>query len=216
MYNYQCNVMDHGLLYLNFTDAIAEGDGDRIIRCWKFLLLHFFVDGSKSTKYALEALYLQFQQQALLSPRQAYCQKWNRSVNNHGKKGKNVSLDLDLEHDNNYLKEAMRKMGPGITEQSVTRICRSLKMAREVIENISRECHVMKRSGIHYTACNEKDLLKMVDNLVQHQALTKINGRRYKTFQYCVESQIQSLDMAAFCKWINKHKEGAIVGRKAR
>jgi hypothetical protein len=24
------------------------------------------------------------------------------------------------------------------------------------------------------------------------------------------------LDMAAFCKWINKHKEGAIVGRKAR
>ena len=83
--------MDHGLLYLNFTDAIAEGDGDRIIRCWKFLLLHFFVDGSKSTKYALEALYLQFQQQALLSPRQAYCQKWNRSVNNHGKTGKNVS-----------------------------------------------------------------------------------------------------------------------------
>jgi hypothetical protein len=107
--------------------------------CWKFLLLHFFVDGSKSTKYALEALYLQFQQQALLSPRQAYCQKWNRSVNNHGKTGKNVSLDLDLEHDNNYLKEAMRKMGPGITEQSVTRICRSLKMAREVIENISSE-----------------------------------------------------------------------------
>jgi L1 cell adhesion molecule like protein len=208
--------MDHGLLYLNFTDAIAEGDGDRIIRCWKFLLLHFFVDGSNSTKYALEALYLQFQQQSLLSPRQAYCQKWNRSVNNHGKTGKNVYLDLDLEHDNNYLKEAMRKIGAGITEQSVTRICRSLKMAREVIENISRECHVMKRSGMHYTACNEKDLLKMVDNIVQHQALTKINGRRYKTFQYCVESHIQSLDMTDFCKWINKHKEGAIKGRKAR
>ncbi len=28
MYNYQCNLMDHGMLYLNFTDAIAEGDGD--------------------------------------------------------------------------------------------------------------------------------------------------------------------------------------------
>ena len=31
MFNYQCN-LDHGLLHLNFNDAIAEGDGDRIIR----------------------------------------------------------------------------------------------------------------------------------------------------------------------------------------
>lgn len=31
MFNYQCNLMDHGLLYMNFTDAIAEGDGGRIM-----------------------------------------------------------------------------------------------------------------------------------------------------------------------------------------
>ena len=44
-----------GLLYMNFTDDVAEGDGD--IHCWKFLLLDFYWD-SGSTKYALEALYL--------------------------------------------------------------------------------------------------------------------------------------------------------------
>ena len=93
MFNYQCSLMDHGLLYMNFTDAVAEGDGDRIMRCWKFLLLHFYSD-TGSTKYALEALYLQLQQQAILSPRQAYRQRWNRSVNNHGGNGKNVPLDL--------------------------------------------------------------------------------------------------------------------------
>ena len=74
MFNYQCSLMDHGLLYMNFTDAVAEGDGDRIMRCWKFLLLHFYADGG-SSKYALEALYLQLQQQAILSPRQAYRQR---------------------------------------------------------------------------------------------------------------------------------------------
>ncbi len=42
MYSYQCNLMDHGMLNVNFTDAIAEADGDRIMRSWKFLLLHFF------------------------------------------------------------------------------------------------------------------------------------------------------------------------------
>lgn len=56
VYNYQRNLMDHGM-YLNFTDAIREGDGERIIRCWKYLLLHFFADGDKSTKYAIEALH---------------------------------------------------------------------------------------------------------------------------------------------------------------
>jgi hypothetical protein len=90
------------------------------------------------TKYALEALYLPSQQLCLLSPRQAYCQKWNRTIKNHNAKGKNVALDLDLEHDNNYLKEALRKMGPALTEHSVTTVCRSLKISREVIESFER------------------------------------------------------------------------------
>ena len=120
MFSYQCNLLDHGLLYLNFNDAVAEGDGDRIIRCWKFLLLHFYHD-SGSTKYALEALYLQLQQQALLSQRQAYRQRWNRSVNNRGGSGKNVPIDLEIEHDNNSIKEGIRKLGPNLTRAAVTR-----------------------------------------------------------------------------------------------
>lgn len=115
MFNYQCNLLDHGLLYLNFNDAVAEGDGDRIIRCWKFLLLHFYHD-SGSTKYALEALYLQLQQQALLSQRQAYRQRWNRSVNNRGGSGKNVPIDLEIEHDNNNIQS---KKGKGSLAQTL-------------------------------------------------------------------------------------------------
>ena len=41
---------------MNFVDAIAEGDGNRIIRCWKYLLLHFYAE--VKTKYAIEAQYL--------------------------------------------------------------------------------------------------------------------------------------------------------------
>ena len=44
MYNYQCNFLEHGLLYMNFIDSISEGDEDRILLCWKFLLLHFYAD----------------------------------------------------------------------------------------------------------------------------------------------------------------------------
>ena len=82
MFNYQKSLLDVGMLYLNFSDAIAEGD--RIVRNWKFFLLHLFADGQSSVKYAMEALYLQLQQHCLLTPKQAYQQRWNRSVNNRG------------------------------------------------------------------------------------------------------------------------------------
>ena len=38
MFNYQCSLLEYGMLILNFFDAIREGDGKRIFRCWKFQL----------------------------------------------------------------------------------------------------------------------------------------------------------------------------------
>ena len=53
-----------GLMSHNFHDASREGDGDRLLRCWKFLLLHFKAD--KRVKYSVEALHLLAQVNALL------------------------------------------------------------------------------------------------------------------------------------------------------
>ena len=36
---YQLALLEYGMLYLNFCDAISEGDGLRILRCWKFVLM---------------------------------------------------------------------------------------------------------------------------------------------------------------------------------
>lgn len=79
MLAYQKALMEYGLLLLNFKDAISEGDGDRNLRCWKFFLLHLRND-KRSTKYALEALYLMFQVNSLLSPKAAHELIWNRLV----------------------------------------------------------------------------------------------------------------------------------------
>ena len=38
MFNYQCALLEYGMLILNFFDAIREGDGQRVFRCWKFQL----------------------------------------------------------------------------------------------------------------------------------------------------------------------------------
>ena len=39
--NYALLVIGFGLMACNFNDAWREGDGGRLLRCWKFLLPHF-------------------------------------------------------------------------------------------------------------------------------------------------------------------------------
>ena len=62
-------LLEYLMLLKDFQDAVSEGDGARILRCWKFLLLYLKADGPSSRKYCLEGLYLLFQVHCLLLPR---------------------------------------------------------------------------------------------------------------------------------------------------
>ena len=167
MFNYNVCLAQYGLLCKKLYDAIQEGDGGRIFTCWKFLLVHFRADGKGSTKYALEALYYIRQTISLLSPRQAYHLKWNRSV-----KGKymNVPLDLDLEHDNRMVKEAIKKLGGNVNEKSVNKIVKAQAVARDMLQ-FDKTMHVIRRSGKHFKSSDEKNFKKILANLVKEEAL---------------------------------------------
>ncbi|XP_066924605.1 uncharacterized protein [Clytia hemisphaerica] len=45
MFHYQIALMEYLALWKNFADAVKEGDGERIIRCWKFIFIYLFNDG---------------------------------------------------------------------------------------------------------------------------------------------------------------------------
>lgn len=68
VYNYNCALLADCFLFFNFLDAIKEGDGARIMRQYKYIMLYCKADGSGSTKYSLECLYQFFMVHALLSP----------------------------------------------------------------------------------------------------------------------------------------------------
>lgn len=54
---YSCAVLNDGLFLFELWDAIHEGDGERVARCWKVMLMYFMYGGQ--LKYALEAVHLQ-------------------------------------------------------------------------------------------------------------------------------------------------------------
>ena len=98
--SYAVDVLSLGLLWHGFKDATKEGDGDRIILYYKFLLPIF--RSLKRRNYFVEAFPL-LTQTVLLSPCKVADIKWNRTINVHGNSGKNIPVDLHMEHLNRRL-----------------------------------------------------------------------------------------------------------------
>ena len=135
MYSYQKALLDYGMAILTFFDAISEGDGARVIRNWKFLLLYLHHDRS-SYKYAIEGLYMLFQIHALLSPKAAHHLVWNRFSKRKNKLGGNIPLDLALEFLNRIYKDAVKKLGPNASTKSIDRICHALGVTKKTYREL--------------------------------------------------------------------------------
>ncbi len=102
-YNYHNARLQCGLLLTNIMDAVQEGDGDRLVRCYKMVLL--FNYKFKHTKYAYLLLLFFAKIYALLSEKEAHLLVHNRFLNKKGGKGHNIPLDLHMEHFNLDLKK---------------------------------------------------------------------------------------------------------------
>ena len=67
-----------GCFYLEYCDAICEGDGNRLLRCWKYMLPAF--RSSRRKNYAVECLNMLCQVSYSLTPRQSAELLWSRFV----------------------------------------------------------------------------------------------------------------------------------------
>ena len=88
---YASQLMTLLLFWHAFNDAVREGDGDRVLSYWKFLLVIFRAKGHRN--YCKEAIVLLSQYHFLLSPRKAAQLKWSRFINTKGRRGGNISCD---------------------------------------------------------------------------------------------------------------------------
>lgn len=216
MLSYQKALLDYGMLILNFWDGISEGDGERVIRCWKFFLLYLKHQGVSANKYALEALYLLFQIYALLSPQAAHRLIWNRTAKNKPGAGGNIPLDLILEFFNKFVKEAIKKLGPGATRKSIDRICHSVYVTSDLMSNFDNAMSVFKRSGRHVQKSIKGDLTKIVNELISQNAFHHTPGRRYNHYALVKPSILSGFDMQKMFHWIDDHKKHMILHRRAR
>lgn len=149
VYNYARVLCHYGALVMEFTDAWAEGDGERVYRCWRLFLPHF--KSTNHMKYALEALRLQFQVKAVLSPQLAHQILWDRFVNTKGGPGNNIPCDLYNEHMNKMLKYIIASMGSNLTEVSLQRAARSVSTLQTICNQFDTDSGVPVSTNLHST-----------------------------------------------------------------
>ena len=154
IFNYASALQNDGLLLLELRDAIHEGDGPGIIRCWKFMLLHWKHAGHN--KYAYEVIELISSIKAASSARIAYELVWCRVVNTCGGAGNNIPADLFLEHLNRTLKDFVKCIGANVKSSTVVQASKSLKSLLNIGTHFDSISSVHPVS-LHHTKASSKD-----------------------------------------------------------
>ena len=167
VFQYATEILSLGCFYLEFSDAIREGDGKRILRCWKYLLPVFKF--SNRTNYSNEVLNMLVQYHFTLSPRHAHQLIWSRTINTHGLL-------------NRLAKEVIKGLGANKSEKAICRVGNALGMISPVLDQYDKECGVSNVSGAHTSASAEKDIATLVSQLQQADVMKIKNGRKHHGF----------------------------------
>ena len=136
------------MLLTDADDSVKEGDGQRLSRIWNILTYLFKV--TNHHKYAFLGLRYKACELALLSPQRWHQLQWNRFINNKGGVGRNISIDLRLEHINKVMKNLIKSQEPqNITDENVEKISKSIQGIEVVVDSYKEDLESKKRSGVH-------------------------------------------------------------------
>lgn len=201
VYNYHKSKLTYGLFLRDFGDAIKEGDGLRLISLYKLALLIFSSHGH--TKYAYVTLLLLVRIYAILSESEATSLICNRFCNTVGKIGRNIPLDLRLEHLNNLLKACLKALGANVNESSAQRVAAALNGIEMIIASVDSDCESSRASKVRGGKDPAESVNQIVSDLINGDVFSKHPDRDgYKGFATFDGNIIAKLDYAEFYHWI--------------
>lgn len=185
---------------MEFSDAIREGDGFRVHRCWKYMFLFFKC--THRINYSIEAFTLLAQHRFLLSERQAHQLISCRFINVHGLPGRNIPMDLFMEHLNRIGKEAVHHLKANKSLQLLVRVGKVVGVLQHVVTTFEEENDVTKRSGKHKLVNQLTNIRKAVNVLTQRRVFHYEQERFHESFQSISRNPMRSLDHEHLSSWM--------------
>ena len=199
---YAKELLTLGLFYFELQDGIREGDGLRVLRCWKYLLLFFRATGH--VNYTIEAFTLLSQYYYLLPPRLSEQLIWSRFVNTHGLPGRNIPADLYMEHLNRLCKDAVSHLGANKTPKAIVRTGKAIQSMSEALHHFDKDNGIDLGSGAHTRRSEAGDLSKIVHEIHKKSSVfTNIPGRKHTSFPSITCNMFESIDQQKFQEWMD-------------
>ena len=199
VYNYHIARLTYGLLIDALSDAVKEGDSDRILACLKMFLPILHVYGR--TKYSYAVLLFLSKYYAILPEGYAHEILHDRVFNSSGKQGGNIPLDLRMEHLNRLLKMAFRQLLANMGEKGAQRIASSLQSIEEILRNINDDCGLNPGGGVHGSKPLREVVNQIAQDLHSSQAFHFTPGRKYEAFPEFNRDLLYKLDYREFYRW---------------
>lgn len=101
-------------------------------------------------------------------------------------------------------------MGANKTQRSIDRVSRSAAGTAEIINKFGDVIGIKKKGSSHKHKSSEKDECLILSDLLPLKPFASINGRFHDGFRDASSDPLATLDSAAFCDWLNRHKENII------
>ena len=206
VFNYACAVLNDGLLLPLFRDAIHEGHGPLIMCCWKFLMLYF--RHFHHYKYALEGFYTLAQVHILASQRLKHQILYSRVVNTRGGCGNNIPVDLQMEHFNRILKDAIIGVGANVTEKVIVEASKYINGIHTICVNFDNATNIKPVSMHHTRKSSAQDMKLILRQLsTESNVFSYIPGRCHKSTP-CIQPNVtRNIDAGALFKWLKQHQK---------
>lgn len=203
---YGCVHISLGLLLRDADDAVKEGDGERLVRLWRFLTLLFRMQGNN--KYALAGLRLTASVKGLLTPKQAHRLTWNRFAATKPGPGKRISRDLRLEHVNKVSKEIIRSLGfPNINDQSIREATRATGITEKLLHQSNEDCGIAESNSGHCNKQKHPTFKIVLDQLVNRvKTFDYTPGRSYTAYANLKRNLFQDINKQQLHRWIKRHR----------
>ena len=210
VFDYTNEVISLGLLFLELKDGVREGDGDRVLRVWKYLMLIFKSTGRRN--YAIEALTLLTQFHFTLPPNLAQQVKWSRFVNVAGLPGHNISCDLMMEHINRFVKISIEGLGCNKSEKAIIKVGKAVGVLSRVTDSFDKEAGVPQSSGKHSTKSAKKDLWEVVNQLILCQKdIFTPTPQKHRSFKTLKTNLIKTLDEESLKEWMRERFSATLL-----
>lgn len=132
-------------------------------------------------------------------------------VNTRGGKGKNVPVDLAMEHLNRTVKSYISSLGANVSESSILQCGRSLNGIMDVCTKFDNENGIKPESIEHTRTSTSSDRDKIVKELIESKVFNYVPGRYHHSFKGIQPSISSVVNKGKLINWIQEQKKKLIA-----